>query len=201
MHFQPAGGTDLDAAPTNTWACGRGRLPTSASTRRRWTRLRADLESRQAFQSAPDAPHRTRGRPRIISYSGRPRFSANGRSAASGASGATSLPRCRRKTPCSPARRVIANSSSARRRRWCCTGGRVLDANPAAATMCGFADPADMTGFDLPSMYRGESSRARTGALGRTRIRSTPAKGLPVADFVLQAPSSQGCRCRPPPCA
>ena len=69
--------------------------------------------------------------------------------------------------------------------------GRVLDANPAAAAMCGIGDAAAMAGFDLLSMYRDEASRERELARWTELDALEIGEGLPVADFVLQAARGQ----------
>ena len=70
-------------------------------------------------------------------------------------------------------------------------GGRVLDANFAAATMCDVDSPEAMVGFDLLTLYRGEASRASAIARLRHLERLAIGEGLPVADFVLHSPAGR----------
>jgi len=63
--------------------------------------------------------------------------------------------------------------------------GRVLDANPAALDMFGFADLAAMLGFDLLSAYDGGDSRERERRRLDTLQQMQPGEALPVAEFRL----------------
>ena len=65
------------------------------------------------------------------------------------------------------------------------TVGRVLDANPAALDMFGFADLPSMVGQDLLALYDGGDSRERARRRMETLIQMAAGEALPVAEFRL----------------
>jgi PAS domain S-box-containing protein len=66
-------------------------------------------------------------------------------------------------------------------------GGRVLDANPAAAALLGFRDPDDMLGTDLLALYEGGDSRERARRRLEALQAAAPGETLEVAEFALVA--------------
>jgi PAS domain S-box-containing protein len=63
--------------------------------------------------------------------------------------------------------------------------GRVLDANPAALDMFGFADLQSMVGQDLLSVYEGGDSRERARRRLESVQQMAAGEALPVAEFRL----------------
>ncbi len=63
--------------------------------------------------------------------------------------------------------------------------GRVLDANPAALRLFGFADEGEIAGRDLLALYEGGDSRERERRRLEELEAAEPGTALPVADFRL----------------
>ena len=193
VHFQPAGGTDLDAAANEHLGLRPWEMPTSASTRRRWTPCVPISNHARPSVSSPDAPHR-RARPAAHHQLQRPAallgeqafrgFWGVGRDITAEMSAQNAMLASETRLPRTV--RALADAAGAAPR------GTVLDANPAAAAMCGFADPADMAGFDLLSMYRANPRAPENWRAGPNSTRSTPAKACRSRTSSLQAPSGQG---------
>ena len=188
--FQSAAGADPDVAHDDErlglrpWEIGDFGLDDDEMDT-----LRADLEARQPFSHLLLRRSDARGRPRVISCSGRPRFSSSGAfrgfwgvgrditdEMAAEHAVVASENRYRELFERSPTPLVLHR------------GGHVLDANPAAAAMCGVVDPRDMAGFDLLSLYRDDGARDREQARWNALDGMAEGEGLPVADFVLRAP-------------
>ncbi|HRI17833.1 MAG TPA: PAS domain S-box protein, partial [Burkholderiaceae bacterium] len=190
VHFQDAAGMDPDAPADKRLGLTPWELSDFGLDDDEMDALRADMESRQPFSQLLMRRTDARGRPRIVSCSGRPRFSANGAFRGYWGVGRditgemtaqnavmASETRYRELFERSPTPLVLHRD------------GRVLDANPASATMCGVADARDMVGFDLLALYRDEESRARELARWQALEEVGVGEGLPVADFVLQSPT------------
>jgi PAS domain S-box-containing protein len=192
VHFQTSPGMDLEAPADHRLGLKPWELSDFGLDDEEMDALRADLESHQGFSHLLLRRTDGRGRPRVISCSGRPRFSASGafrgywgvgrditgETAAQQAITASET-RYRELFERSPTPLVLHRE------------GQVLDANPAAATMCGVADAADLVGLDLLTLYRDEASRERELARWDELDALDMGEGLAVADFVLHAPSGQ----------
>ena len=190
VHFQSAAGPELDARPDKRLGLTPWEMSDFGLDEEEMDALRADLESRQPFSQLVVRRTDARGRPRIVSCSGRPRFSASG--AFRGFWGVG-----RDITDEMTAQHAVMASETRYRELFersptplvLHRGGRVLDANPAAATMCGAADAQDMAGLDLLALYRDEDSRARELARWQALEDVAIGEGLPVTDLVLQSPA------------
>ncbi len=153
---------------------------------------RADLEAHEPFSRLLLRRSDGQGQPLFFSASGKPRFDAGGAFRGYWGVGRditaevraqyavqASETRYRELFDRSPTPLVLHR------------GGRVLDANFAAATMCDVDSPEAMVGFDLLTLYRGEASRASAIARLRHLERLAIGEGLPVADFVLHSPAGR----------
>ncbi|MEO8124363.1 MAG: PAS domain S-box protein [Burkholderiales bacterium] len=150
--------------------------------------LRADLEARRPFGRVLMRNSDSKGRPRFISFSGRPRFARGGAFRGYWGVGHDITAEVR-------AQHAVQSSETRYRELFDRSptplvlhrGGRVLEANPAAATMCGYSDADAMTGADLLEFY--EHGVAREQAV--TRIaeveRLAVGQGVPVAEFTLRS--------------
>ena len=190
VHFQAADGMDLDAPADELLGLTPWELDDFGLDDDEMDALRADLESRQPFGKLLLRRKDASGRLRIISCSGRPRFSTSGafrgfwgvgrditaEMAAQNAVSASET-RYRELFERSPTPLVLHRA------------GCVLDANPAAATMCGVDDAQGLIGFDLLGLYRDEESRAREAARWQALEEVAVGEGLPVADFTLRSPT------------
>lgn len=190
VHFQSASGVDLEAAPDRRLGRSPWEMSDFGLDEEEMDALRADLESRQSFSQLLMRRTDARGRPRIVTCSGRPYFSAGGVFRGFWGVGRditgemtaqhavmASETRYRELFERSPTPLVLHR------------GGRVLDANPAAATMCGVDDAQELDGFDLLQLYRDEDSRARELARWQALEDVAVGDGLPVADFSLHSPA------------
>ena len=191
---QAAGGTRRWRRADEHGPHAVGARATSASTTTRWTRS-APISSR-AGRSAGcccAAPTRS-GRPRIISCSGQPRFSAERR-----------LPRllgrrsrhhrrgARAACGAARARRATASCSNARRRRSCCTAPGACSTPTRPRRRCAASRArARWPGFDLlDAVPRRGVARARSSRAGARSSGCAVGEGLPVADFALHSPAGQ----------
>jgi PAS domain S-box-containing protein len=153
---------------------------------------RADLEGREPFGRLLLRRADAQGQPRFFSTSGKPRFDADGAFRGYWGVGRDITAEVR-------AQQAVQASETRYRELFDRSptplvlhrGGRVLDANFAAATMCGVDSPDAMVGFDLLTLYRDEASRASALARLRQLERLAIGEGLPVADFVLHSPSGR----------
>ncbi|MCO5124089.1 MAG: PAS domain S-box protein [Rhizobacter sp.] len=150
--------------------------------------LRADLEARRPFSRVLLRDIDRHGHPRFISFSGRPRFARGG--AFRGYWGVghditaevraqhamhSSETRYRELFDRSPTPLVLHR------------GGRVIDANPAAASMCGFESADAMAGTDMLGLYAEGAPRERAIARIAEVERLNVGEGLPVAEFTLRS--------------
>ncbi len=150
--------------------------------------LRADLEARRPFGRVLLRRNGAHGRPRFISFSGRPRFARGG--AFRGYWGVghditaevlaqhavhSSEARYRELFDRSPTPLVLHRD------------GRVLDANPAAASMCGFVSANAMAGADMLEWYTEGASREQAASRLAVVERLNVGQGVPVAEFALQS--------------
>ena len=192
IRVEPSPGRDCALAPHECLGLSPWDLSDFGLDDEEMDALRADLEAHEPFSRLLMRRTDTQGRMRFISASGKPRFDDGGvfrgywgidhdisTEVQAQQAVQASETRYRELFDRSPTPLVLHR------------GGRVLDANFAAATMCGFDGPDAMAGFDLLTMYRGEASHA--SALGRLRQLEQLAigEGLPVADFVLHAPTGR----------
>ena len=153
---------------------------------------RADLEARRPFSRLLLRRRDAQGRLRYLSASGKPRFDAGG--AFRGYWGVShditaevlaqqavqaSETRYRELFDRSPTPLLLHR------------GGRILQANLAATTLCERRDPREMVGFELDSLLRDAGTRERATARRGELERLPVGAGLPVADFVLHAPSGR----------
>ncbi len=153
---------------------------------------RADLESHEPFSRLLLRRTDAEGQPRFYSASGKPRFDAAGAFRGYWGVGHDITAEVR-------AQQAVQASETRYRELFDRSptplvlhrGGRVLDANFAAATMCGADSPEAMVGFDLLTLYRGEASRASALARLRQIEQLAIGEGLPVADFVLHSPTGR----------
>ena len=153
---------------------------------------RADLEAHEPFSRLLLRRIDAQGRPRFFSASGKPRFDAGGAFRGYWGVGRDITAEVR-------AQHAVQASETRYRELFDRSptplvlhrGGRVLDANFAAATMCGVDSPEAMVGFDLLTLYRDEASRASAIARLRQLERLAIGEGLPVADFVLHSPAGR----------
>ena len=153
---------------------------------------RADLEAHEPFSRLLLRRTDDQGRSRFFSASGKPRFDAGGAFRGYWGVGHDITAEVR-------AQQAVQASETRYRELFDRSptplvlhrGGRVLDANFAAATMCGVDSPDAMVGFDLLTLYRGEASRASALARLRQLEQLAIGEGLPVADFVLHSPTGR----------
>ena len=150
--------------------------------------LRADLEARRPFGRLLMRNNDADGRPRFISFSGRPRFARSGMFRGYWGVGRdittevlaqhavqSSETRYRELFDRSPTPLVLHR------------GGHVLEANPAAATMCGFRDADAMTGADLLALYTEGASRDQARARMVEVEEHDIGQGLSVAESTLRS--------------
>ena len=150
--------------------------------------LRADLEAHRPFGRVLLRRVDARGRPRFVSFSGRPRFARGG--AFRGYWGVghditsevlaqhavhSSETRYRELFDRSPTPLVLHR------------GEHVLEANPAAAALCGYADAGAMVGAEMLAWYAEGASRDTARARAAEIERMDVGQGLPVAEFALQS--------------
>jgi len=153
---------------------------------------RADLEAHRAFSRLPMRRIDPQGRPAVVSVSGKPRFDAAGVFRGYWGVGHNITSEVE-------AQRAVAASETRYRELFersptpflLHRGGLVLDANPAAAAMCGFRSPQGMVGFNLLTLYRDDASREREVARLGTLEQLDVGQGLPVSDFVLHSPAGR----------
>jgi len=69
--------------------------------------------------------------------------------------------------------------------------GRVVEANLAAARMCGFGTPQSVIGFDLRQLYPDGAAREQAIAELRQLEQEPLGSDLPVTDFMLRAPDGR----------
>jgi PAS domain S-box-containing protein len=153
---------------------------------------RADLEAHEPFSRLLMRRTDAQGQTRFISASGKPRLDAGGAFRGYWGVGHDITAEVR-------AQQAVQASETRYRELFDRSptplvlhrGGRVLDANFAAATMCGVDSPEGMVGFDLLTLYRGETARASALARLRQVEQLAIGEGLPVADFVLHSPTGR----------
>ncbi len=153
---------------------------------------RADLEARRPFSGLLMQRTDAQGQPLFVNASGKPRFDAAGMFRGYWGVGRNvtaevqteqavraSETRYRELFERSPTPLVLHR------------GGRVLEANPAAAAMCDQVGPQGMAGFDMLALYRDPASRERALARLADLEGLAVGEGLPVADFVLRSPEGR----------
>ncbi len=153
---------------------------------------RADLEAHEPFSRLLLRRTDAQGQPRFFSISGKPRFDVGGAFRGYWGVGRDITTEVR-------AQQAVQASETRYRELFDRSptplvlhrGGRVLDANFAAATMCGVDSPEGMVGFDLLTLYRGAAARASALARLRKIEQLAIGEGLPVADFVLHSPTGR----------
>ena len=190
VHFQKASGVDLEAAPDRRLGATPWGMSDFGLDEEEMDALRADLESRLPFSQLLMRRTDARGRPRIISCSGRPYYSASGAFRGYWGVGRditgemtaqnavmASETRYRELFERSPTPLVLHR------------GGRVLEANAAAALIFGETDAQTIVGQDLLALYRDDDSREREIARWQALEAVAIGEGLPVADFTLRSPA------------
>lgn len=149
---------------------------------------RADLEARQAFSGLLARRLGADGSIRYVSISGEPRHDSLGRFAGFWGVGrdVTREVVAQRAMAASEARyrELFARSPSAVLLH---RGGRVFDANEAAAALFGFATPASLIDLDIAEDLVPESQRAAVHLQWAELERLQPGEGVPVIELELRS--------------
>ena len=151
-------------------------------------RLQADIEARQFFRDVPVQWHLPGGLIRHFLVSGEPRLDERG--VFLGYWGVA-----RDVTEDIRARRALVLTETRYHDLFVCIpspivlhrAGRVIDANPAALNMFGFADLASMIGHDLLELYEDTDSADRARERLTRLQRLAPGESLPVAEFRVRS--------------
>jgi PAS domain S-box-containing protein len=148
-------------------------------------RLQADLGARQPFRDVA-VEFRLPAGPRQLMISGEPRFCANGmfRGYWGVARDVTDEQRARAALVQTEARYqdLFASIPTALVLH---RSGVILDANPAAAVLFGYADEQAMVGADLLASYEGTESRERAAGRIQQLLALPAGQPLPVSEFQL----------------